>query len=133
MGLAPLPRLWRGQLAVDHGDDAVDACGDSTGKVAAPEFRRNDFIDNAFGGDVVQRTLEPVADFDAKLAVVLGDDKERAVVDLLAPDLPGFRNPDRILLDGLGRRGRHDQHRDLAAFPRFQRSEGLRQRGDVAA
>ena len=70
----------------------------------------------------VERALEAVADLDAQVTVVLGDNKQGAVVDLLAPDLPGFGDPDRILLDRLGRRGRDDQHRDLAAFARVSRS-----------
>ena len=55
-------------------------------------------------GDVGQRAFQAVADLDAQLAVVLGDDEQRAVVDLLAADLPGLRDAQRILLDGLGRR-----------------------------
>ncbi len=108
-GTLSLPRLRRGQLlAVDRGDDAIDACGNPAGKISAPQSRRNDFIDNAFRGDVVERTFQPVANLDAKPAVVLGNHNKRAVVDLLAPDLPGFRNPDRILLDGFRLSRRHD-------------------------
>jgi hypothetical protein len=81
----------------------------------------------------VSAAFQAVADLDAQLAVVLGHHQQRAVVDLLAPDLPGFRDPDRILLDGFRRRGRHDQHRDLAAFPQLQSFQGLRQRGDGVA
>ena len=91
------------------------------------------FVDDALGGDVGERALEAVADLDAQMAVVLGDDQQRAVVDLLAADLPGFRDPDRKLLDALGLRRRHDQHRDLAALARLEILQGLRQRGDVAA
>src|SRR5208337_4846437 len=106
-GTLLLPRRRRGQrLAVDHPDDAVYACGNPAGKIPAPEFRRDDFVDDAFGGGVVERAFKAVADFDAKLAVVLGDDEDRTVVDLLAPDLPCFRDPDRILLDGFRRRRR---------------------------
>ena len=128
------PRLRRGQLlAVDYSDDPVDACGNAAGKIPAPESRRDDFIDDALGGDVVKRAFKAVADLDAKFAVVLGNNQQCAVVDLLAPDLPGLGDPDRILLDGFRRRRRHDQHRDLAAFPRFEGFQGLRQRRNVAA
>src|SRR6478672_10866983 len=96
--------LRRGQLlAVDHADDALDACGNPAGKIPAPESRRDHFIDDALRRDVVERAFEAVADLDAELAVVLGHDKQGAVVDLLAADLPSFRDPDRILLDGFGR------------------------------
>ena len=98
--------LWpwqaRQRLAVDHPDDPVDTGGNSTGKIPVLEFRRDDLVDDALGGDVVERAFEPVADLDAELAVILGDNEKRAVIDLLAPDLPGLRDPDRILLDGFG-------------------------------
>src|SRR5258707_6400855 len=102
-------------------------------EIAGLEFRRDVFVDNALGGGVGETAFQAVPDFDTQMTIVLGNDKERAVVDLLAPNLPGFRNPDRILLDGFRRSRQHDQHRDLAAFPGFQRFKGLRQRGDVAA
>jgi hypothetical protein len=47
-------------------------------------------------------------------------DKQRTVVDLPAADLPGFCNPERILLDAFGLRRWYNQHRDLAALSRFQ-------------
>ena len=84
-------------------DDPVDAGGNPAGEIAGLEFRRDDLVDDAFGGDVGQRAFEAVADLDAQLAVVLGDDEQRAVVDLLAADLPGFRDAERKLLDGLAR------------------------------
>ena len=127
-------RLRRRQLlAVDHPDHAVDAGGNAAGKIAGLEFRRDVLVDDALGGGVGERALEPVADLDAKVTIVLGNDQQRAVVDLLAPDLPGFGDPDRELLDGFLIGGRHDQHRDLAALPRLQIPQRLRQRGDVAA
>src|SRR5450755_4509185 len=123
----------RQRLTFDYPDDPGDARENPAGKIAASKARRDDLVDDAFRGGVGQRAFEPVADLDAKLAVVLGDDKQRAVVDLLATDLPGFRDPQRILLDGLGLSGRHDQHRDLAAFPRLEIPQRLVQRGDFVA
>ena len=96
-------RRRRQLLAVDHPDHPLDAGGNAAGEIAAPEFRRDDLVDDALGGDVGQRAFEAVTDLDAQMAVVLGDDQQRAVVDLLAADLPGFGDPDRVLLDGLRR------------------------------
>src|SRR5882724_10927436 len=94
-------RLRRRQwLAVDHLDDAVDARGDAAGKIAGLEFRGDHFVNDAVGGDVGQTSLKPIADLEAQMMVILGDDQKRAVIDLLAADLPGVRDPDRILLDG---------------------------------
>ena len=128
--LPPRRGAGNGSPSIDP-DDPLDAGGNSAGEIAGPEFRRDDLVDDALGGDVGERAFEAVADLDAQLAVVLGDDQQRAVVDLLAPDLPGLRDPDRILLDRLGLGGRHDQHRDLAALPRLEGLERLRQRRDI--
>ena len=115
-------------LAVDDPDDPVDTCGNPAGEIPGLEFRRDDLVDDALGGDVGQRAFEAVTDLDAEMAVVLGDDDQRAVVDLLAADLPGFRHPQRELLDRLAIRRRYDQHRDLAALPRLEIPQGLVQR-----
>ena len=80
----------------------------------------------------VSDALEAVADLDAQLAVVLGDDEQRAVVLALAADLPRVGDADRVRLDRLGLRRRHDQHRELVAgllLPRRElRVERLRVR-----
>ena len=120
-------------LAVDHPDDPIDTCGNTAGKIAGLEFRRDDLVDDPLGGDVGQRALKAVTDLDAEMAVVLGNDDQRTVIDLLAADLPGFGHPQRELLDRLAIRGRNDQYRDLAALPGLEIPQGLVQRGDVAA
>ncbi len=119
-------------LALGDPDHAVDARRNATGEIAALEFWRDVFVDDALGGGVGERAFEAVADLDPQAAIVLGDDEQRAVVDLLAADLPGFRDPQRELLDRLAVGRRHDQHRDLAALSRLQILQRLRQRGDVA-
>src|SRR4029077_2093759 len=117
----PMRRPRLGQLlAVDEADHAVDTCGNAAGEIAALESRRDVLVDDALAGDVGDRAFESIADLDAQAAVVLGDDEQRAVIDLLAADLPGLRHPQRKLLDRLTVRGRHDQHRDLAALAGLQ-------------
>ena len=97
---APMRRLRRRQLlAIDHPDHAIDARRNAAGEIARLEFRRDVFVDDALGGDVGERAFEAVADLDAQVTVVLGDHEQRAVVDLLAADLPGLGHPDRELLD----------------------------------
>src|SRR5262249_25152288 len=76
---------------------------------------------------------QTIADLDAQMAIVLGNDQQRAVVHLLAADLPGFRHAQRKLLDRLAVGGRHDQYRDLAALALFEVGERLRQLRDIAA
>src|ERR1700753_2873931 len=97
-----LLRLGRRQrFAVDHLDNSIDARPDAAGEINALEFRHDELVDDALAGDIGQRAFEPIADLDAKLVVVLGDQQDRAVIDPLAPDLPGIRAADRILFDGL--------------------------------
>ena len=120
-------------LAVDDRDHPVDAGGNAAGEIAALEFWRDHLVDDAFGGGVGQRAFQAIADLDAQMAVVLGDDEQCAVVDLLAADLPGFRHPKRERLDRLAVGRRHDQHRDLAALAGLEILQRLRQRGDIAA
>lgn len=60
----------------------------AAGEIAAPEFWRDNLVDDPLRGRVVQHALEAVTDLNAQLAVVLGDQKQRTVIDLLAPELP---------------------------------------------
>ena len=72
---------------------------------------------------VGERAFEAVLHFDAQRAIVLGDDQDRAVVDSLAADLPGFGEPHAELRDVFGLGRRQDQHRDLRALARLERGE----------
>src|SRR5438445_619997 len=83
--------------------------------------------------NIGERALEAVADLDAQVMVVLGNDEDRAVVDLLTPDLPGLGNADRELLDCLRVCRWHDQHGDLAALARFEVTQLLRKHSYIAA
>ena len=79
-------------------------------------------LDDAVGDRVGQRAFEAAADLDAHLAVFDGDQQQRAVIDLAAAELPLLDDADRVLLDLLGLRGRHDQHRHLAALRLLERA-----------
>src|SRR5581483_7745100 len=126
-------RLRRRQwLTIDDGDDAVDALGNAAGKIAGAEIRRDHLVDDAPRCHVGEAALEPIADLDTQPVVILGNDKQRAIVDLLASDLPGLRGPDRELLDGFGLCGRYDQDRDLAALAALQVLQLGVQRVDIA-
>ena len=130
----PVRRLRRRQfLAVDDADHPVDTGGNAAGEIAGLEFRRDVLVDDALGGDVGERAFEAVADLDAQAAVVLGDDEQRAVVDLLAADLPGLRDPDRELLDGLGVVVGTISTAIWLPLRVSEILQRLRQRGDVAA
>ena len=79
-------------------------------------------------GRVGQRAFEAVAHLDAHAPVVLRDQQQHAVIDLPAPELPLLGHADGELLDVLGLRGRHDQHRDLRALALLERGQLLLER-----
>ena len=63
----------------------------------------------------VKRAFEPVADFDAHLAILRHDDDQHAVVLALLPELPALEHLGRVFLDRVAADGRHRQHGDLIA------------------
>ena len=80
-------------------------------------------VDDALRDRIGHRAFQTVADFDARASIVLRDEQDRTVVDALAAELPLLRDANAELLDFLGLRRRHDQHRDLAAFFRLEGRE----------
>ena len=68
--LLPLCGYWQ-RFAIDDAEDAIRAVGNTTGEIAAPELRCNDFIDDTLCRHIGQRAFEAVADFDAELAIIL--------------------------------------------------------------
>ena len=113
-------RWFRERLAVDQPHHAVERGVDAAGEVAFAKARHDDLADDPARGRIVQHALEPVADLDADRAVVLGDDEDRAIVDLLPADFPLLAYAQGVLLDRF-RRGRgHDQHRELRALARLE-------------
>jgi hypothetical protein len=78
---------------------------------------------------LVERVLPllTATDLDAHPSILLRDEQDRAVIDALSTGLPGIGDADRILLDLLRLRGRHDEHRDLGSLARLQVHEALDQ------
>ncbi len=121
---ARAPRGGRRQrLAVDHADHPVDARRDTPVEIPLPEVRRDGIGDDALRAGIGEHAFEPVADLDAQAPVVLRNQQKRPVVDAFAPEPPLLRHAQRVLFDGLGLGGRHDQHRDLAALRRLECGE----------
>ena len=54
------------------------------------------------GSEIGERAFQGPADFDAQLPIVLGHDQQRAIIDPGAAELPGVRDPVRIVGDVLG-------------------------------
>ena len=84
------------------------------------EPRHDGLGDDALRERVGNRAFEPVADLDAQAAIVVRDDEHDAVVDAAAADAPLLGHAQRVFLDRLGRRRRHEQHGDLAALARLE-------------
>src|SRR6188508_445906 len=94
-------RRRRQRFPVDDAHHPVHGGGDPAVEIAAPELRYDILVDDAVGDRVGQCAFEPVADFDPDLAVLQGDEEQRAVIDALPAELPGLRHAKRVLLDCL--------------------------------
>ncbi len=138
---APLHR--RQGLALAHyADDAIDAGLEAGCELSLAEQRRDGLGDDAVRGDVGQHALQPVADLDAHLLIVLGDDQNRAVVLALLSDAPCLGEADRVCLDGFRAGGRYHEDRELIGGARLpigelglqrltlRRRQGIGQIGD---
>ena len=110
----------RQRFTVDHLDDRVHAGIDAGIEFSAFEIRRNDLRHDAFRRGVVQRTFQSVADFDAQLAVILGDEQQHAIVHAFAPQLPRIHDANSELFDGFGLGAWHKQNRNLRSFARLE-------------
>ena len=117
-------RLRRRQaLSLDQLNQRVGPGRDAAVVIAGAKMRRDHVAHHPLCDGVGDRALQTAADFDAELAVVLGDDEDDAVVDARAADFPGVGDADRVLLDGFRRSRRQHQHRDLAAFAALEDGE----------
>ena len=112
---SPAARLSPPTTAMMRSTPRVDARGET----ALAECRRHVLADDAVRGDIGQYALESVADLDPHLPVVLRDQEQRAVVLSLAADLPLFGHAQRVRLDRLRLRRRHQQHHELVRRARL--------------
>ncbi len=120
------------RLALDDAQHAVHAGRDAAVVITAAERRHDDFVDDAIGGRIGQRTLEAVTHLDAHAAVLHRHQQQRAVVHAFAAELPRLGDAHRVLLDFFRLGGRHDEHRDLAALRLLERTQlGIECRGLV--
>jgi hypothetical protein len=127
LAVAPT-RIGRRQLfAVDDTDHAIDTRLDAGTELAGAEGGTDRLVDDAVRGEVGERALETATDLDAHPSILLRDEQDRAVIDALSTGLPGIGDADRILLDLLRLRGRHDEHRDPGSLARLQVHEALDQ------
>ncbi len=122
----------RQRLAVDQLRERVDSGVQAARVVAVAKVRRHLLGDDPLRERVGHRALEPIADLDPHPAIVFRDDHDDAIVGLAAADLPRFRDAQGELLDRLGLRALHHQHRNLAAFALLERRELLLERRALA-
>ena len=118
----------RQRLAVNNAQYLVYPASNAAVEILFGELRRDRFADNAFAGRVIECAFETVADFDAHRAIILGNDKNRAVVNFLPSKFPYFCHAHRILLNCFWHCRGHDKNRELTAFPGFKRLQSLLQR-----
>ncbi len=122
-------RLPFGGIAAEHIKDAADPAFDPAGKIAGLKAR-NDGGGNDDGCQSIgQRAFETVANLDAHLVLVRGDEKKHAVVLLRLPELPGAEQFIGIGLDVAALQRRHRGNHELDSGLLLQ---VLRFPGDVA-
>src|SRR5262249_31907073 len=121
-------------LALDELHHLPETRIDALVEVTPTESRRNGLGNDAVRHGIGEYPLETIAHLDAYAMVVLGDEQQRAVIDLLAtdraaPELPLLDDSYRILLDLLRTRRRHDEHRELRTLAGLESRELLLERG----
>src|SRR5580704_12459765 len=72
----------------DRLDDVIHPAIDAAGEIVRPQARQDRVLDDEPRHRIGERALEAVADLDAYLALVRGDDQKRAGVLLLLSDSP---------------------------------------------
>ena len=114
-----LPRWRQWPPIIGNRHDAIDAGVDPGGELSLLEVRGDILGDDAPRSDIGQHTFEAVAHFNAHPLVVLGDEKDGAVVLALLADLPRVGDADRVVFDRLRCGRRNDQHGELVGGARF--------------
>ncbi len=96
-------------------------------EIAGTKTRRDFIVDNPPGEQIGQPPLQSVADLDADLPLVAGDEQQGAVVLPLLADSPGFRHLQGIAFHRLPLQGRDGQHDDLGRIALLETAEELLQ------
>ena len=121
----------RQRFTVDEPHDAVGSLGNAAVVVPFAEPGRNDLVQDAIGGGVVQHAFQAVAHLYPHPSIVLGDQEQHAIVHVLAAGFPGLGHPQRILLDALGRGAGNDKDGKLAALAFLEVAQLLFQSGPL--
>ena len=116
----------------DRGDQGIDTRLDGAVAIAGANSRHHVVLDDPAGARVGNVALQPVADFDAQLAIVAEDEQRDAVVVFLAPDAPGLERLRRPVLQRLAAEGPVDPDEQLVAGAALVVLELARQLGGEA-
>jgi len=127
----------RQRLTLDELHHLFEAGVDPLIEIAFAEGGCDGFRDDAVGHRVGEHPLETVTHFDADAMIVLGDEQQRAIIDLLAAhdaatELPLLDHADRVLRDVLRAGRRYHEYRELRALRRLEGGELLLESGLLA-
>lgn len=90
----------RGHFAAPSLGDDVETLQQAFGKTLFTECGNVILVDDALAQGVGERAFQPVANFDARFALVRRDEDQYAVVLAFFPNLPFFESGDGSFLDG---------------------------------
>jgi hypothetical protein len=107
------PRPLREGLAFDHLQYCVQSSFDTSSEIAFAEPRHDDFLDDTVRDGVRQNAFKAVADFNAELSILLGDEEDRAVVESLLTDFPRFGDSNAEIFQRITFETWNSKYRDL--------------------
>jgi hypothetical protein len=107
------PRPLREGLAFDHLQYCVQSSFDTSSEIAFAEPRHDDFLDDTVRDGVRQNAFKAVADFNAELSILLGDEEDRAVVESLLADFPRFGDSNAEIFQRITFETWNSKYRDL--------------------
>src|SRR5690349_21751670 len=114
-------KRWRQWFAIDQFRQCVDSIVNAAIEITFAELWLDVLPDDTCGGGIRNRTFESVADFNAHVMVVLGNNQNRAVIGAHAPEFPFLADADAILRDILGIGRRNNQYAELRSLALLKR------------
>src|SRR5690606_16977819 len=103
------------RLAAEHLQHGVDTGANAPGVIALAKGRGDQVVDNQRRLRIGESAFQAIADLDADLAFVAGDNQQRAVVPVLLTDAPVAAQLDAEFLDAATLQIGHGDHHQLLA------------------
>ena len=114
-------------LTAHHLDHRGHTVADALAEIAGLELGQDHLVDDHPGLRIRQHAFQAIPDFDAQLAVITGDDQQRAVVLALLANAPLAAQLITVILNRHALQVGHGDHHQLVARGLLQRLQLLGQ------